>query len=123
MDEIKWKKNYDFTVVNQKIIRICNYDDMNSVEEDGLPISTQMSTLEMFEACRILKPSGLKLYLYLMSKENFTEFPLSAKDVVKSLDLDIKTYHRAVNELINEEYLKEKDGYWYFLPRPGIENF
>lgn len=123
MEEITWKKKYDFAFVNQKIIRVMNYPEMNSVEEDDLPIRTEMSTLEMFEACRTLTPSGLKLYLYLMSKENHSEFPLSAKEVIKTMKISEDSYHRAVNELIENDYLKEADGYWYFLPRPGIENF
>ena len=120
---INWNKKYTYVQSNYKIIRILNYDDMETVEEDDMPIKMQMSSLELFEACRNLTPSGLKLYLYLMSKENYSEFPLSRQDVMETMGFSKKTYLNAVKELIDEDYLKYRDGYWYFLPRPGIENF
>lgn len=75
----------------------------------------------LYEAMKNLKPSSLKLYLYILFQSE-NEFILSPKDVSEKCGIGITTVFSAENELYEKGYLKYRktDGCYTFSAQPHI---
>ena len=98
-----------------RLIHVCSYPKLKTVEYEEM---MTLATLEMFEACRDLSSSGFKMYIYLLSKDNNSIFPLIRKEVCEDTGISTHSYRNAIKELIDEGYLqKDTQGIFHMYPR------
>lgn len=62
---------------------------------------------EYFQACRILKDSTLKLYMYLSANMDGFQMALSPADICTKTGLSRKSYYNSKKELIENGYMIE----------------
>lgn len=91
---------------NQKQITI------HKAPTDAQNIFGMFNIYTLRAAMRALKNSSFKLWVYLASNQNNYTFYLSAADCA---DWGIKSdsFHSAVNDLINKQYLVNQSGHQY----------
>ena len=70
----------------------------------------QIGKEEWQYAARDLKATTMLLYMYLAGNRNDFQLALSHADIEKAIGMSKNTYHRAVAELIEKNYLVKSDG-------------
>ena len=95
------------TYNNQKII----YIEKDSYQDNFL----QIGIAEWQAAYKSLTPSAFALYLYLASNNNGYSLALSRRAVEDAIGLSKNTYHRAIDELVEKNYLVHQFGNEYIF--------
>lgn len=87
------------TVPNQRVVTVkhepCNKDNLY----------TMCNIAANKTAMKELSPNAYKLYMYFDLNQDGYTFALSFKDVHNVTGMSDKTYHKAINELIEKKYL------------------
>lgn len=83
----------------------------------------QIGISEWQEACKVLKPSAFKLYLYLASNKDGFRLGLSREAVFNAIGVTKSPYYEAQKELMEHGYLVETGaGFLEFHTSPAPKN-
>ena len=93
------------TAPNQKVLELSKQD--KSTEDSLIAIRAQVAERI---AVKSLTHSALKLWLAITQNKNGYVFALSPEALAESWGLPIASYKRAVKELIEKEYMVQKEG-------------
>lgn len=72
-------------------------------------------------ACKLLKSSSLKIYIWLCSFQNWEEIIYSPKKIFEEINISISSAHRAFLDLEEKKFLiknPKKDNYFFFYSMP-----
>ena len=84
---------------NQKIVTV------HKAVVDEKNIYMRINKQAMMDACKALKGTELKAFLYLSSNQNNYEMALSTEDMATQMDGSVRSYQTAVQGLIQKGYL------------------
>lgn len=105
------------TFPNQKVVTI----HKSAIANGDLYLRVKLD--DMFVAMQNLTSSAFKIWLYLSSNLEDYTLALSCADVCAACGLSERTFHKAVNELIDKNYIVQIHGNTYdFNTYPNSAN-